>query len=115
MAISVRAAASPEELETLLEDAVLLRDGAAVEALFEHGDVLVAEVARVSRGAEGSELLSRQGYVASPRSVRVGYCAAVIAGEHTVTVSCRGPDQGWRLLAVIVAPAPDKSQRPICR
>jgi hypothetical protein len=33
---------SPEELETLLEDALLLHEGAAVAALFEDRDVLVS-------------------------------------------------------------------------
>lgn len=112
MAFPEVAAASPEELETLLEDALVLRDDAAVEALFEPWDVLVAVAGSISRGRVGTELLSRQGYVASPRSVRVVSGAAVIVGEHAVTVSCRGPDRSWRLLAVIVAPAQDISSRP---
>lgn len=96
------AAASPEELETLLEDALLLRDEAAVAALFEEGGVLVAGAGCVRSRDRAAEVLLQHDYVASARVVTVVRDIAVVVGDHTVNVSCRGPDKSWRLAATIV-------------
>lgn len=98
------AAASPEELETLLEDALLLHDHTAVAALFEDRGVLVAGPGCVRGRAEAAEVLVRHDYVASVRSVTVVRGVAVVVGDQTVNVSCRGPDRSWRLTAVIMMP-----------
>jgi hypothetical protein len=92
---------SPEELETLLEDALLLHDDAAVAALFTCG-VLVASSDGVQDGERASDVLAERGYVASARPARVVGGVAFGAGTHAVTVSCRGPDRGWQLLAVVL-------------
>lgn len=96
-------ASSPEELETLLEDAVLLGDQAAVLALFEPGAVLITGP-RVTGPEQALAELASLGYVAATRTV-AGRCeVAVIVGDHAVNVSCRGPDRSWRLVATIVRP-----------
>jgi hypothetical protein len=98
------AAASPEELETLLEDALLLHDDEAVAALFEDRGVLVAGPGYVRGRRHAAELLSQHDYVASVRSVTVVRDVAVVVGEHTVNISCRGSDRSWRLAAAILMP-----------
>jgi hypothetical protein len=95
------AAASPEELETLLEDALLFYDGAAVQALFEDGRVRVAGVSGALEGNSAGDLLADLGFLASGVSTRI--CADVAVGAGTaVTVSHRGADRRWRLLLVVV-------------
>ncbi len=98
------AATSPEELETLLEDALLLHDHAALAALFEDGGVLVTGPGCVSSRAHAAQRLSQRDYVATARSLTVVRDVAVVVGEHTVNVSYRGPDRRWRLVAAIVMP-----------
>ena len=98
------AAASPEELETLLEDALLLHDDAAVAALFEDRGVLVAGTGCVRSRDRAAEVLLQHDYVASARLVTVVRDIAVVFGDHTVNVSCRGPDRSWRLAVAIVMP-----------
>jgi hypothetical protein len=96
-------ARTPEELETLLEDAFVLRDQAALAGLFENAALLVPgqglrdgrgreEIARVA-GAMW-ELEGR--YFANPRRVlQVGSTALVLA-ERAVNVARRGHDGSWR-------------------
>jgi hypothetical protein len=98
------AAASPEELETLLEDALLLHDDAAVAALFEDRGVLVDGAGCVKSRDRAAEVLLQHDYVASARLVIVVRDIAVVVGDHTVNVSCRGPDRNWRLAAAIALP-----------
>jgi hypothetical protein len=92
---------SPEELETLLEDALLLHDGAAVAALFSSG-VVIASPDGLHEGVRARDVLSERGYVASARPPRLVGGVALGAGRDAVTVSCRGPDRGWQLLAVVL-------------
>jgi hypothetical protein len=98
------AAASPEELETLLEDALLLDDDGAVADLFEDRGVLVPGPGRVRGRAHAAEVLSPHDFAASARSVTVVRDVAVVVGDHTVNVSCRGLDRSWRLVVAIVMP-----------
>jgi len=94
-------ASSPEELETLLEDAVLLGDKAAVASLFDAGAVLITGP-RIAGPEQALAELDKLGYVASTRTVSVRHGAAVLVGEHAVNVSFRTPDGAWRLVATIV-------------
>jgi hypothetical protein len=94
---------SPEELETLLEDAVLLGDEAAVASLFDDGAVLVTSAGLIGPARALTEFAGR-GYIASTRTVRVRRDAAVVVGDYAVNVSFRGPDGAWRLVAAIVRP-----------
>ena len=95
-------AASPEELDTLLEDALLMNDGPAVAALFAGTDVFVASPGRIRHGAEATDLLAERGYLASPYCVLVAPGVALGVGDRAVSVSSRGTDGRWRLLAVVV-------------
>lgn len=96
-------ASSPEELETLLEDAVLLGDEAAVLSLFEAGAVLITG-SRVTGPEQALTELASLGYVAAARTVTGRREVAVIVGDHAVNVSCRSPDGSWRLVATIMRP-----------
>jgi hypothetical protein len=96
-------ASTPEELETLLEDAVLLGDEAAVAALFDEGAVLVSGP-RIIGPKQALAELARLGYVATTRTVTVRRDLAIVIGDHAVNISIRAPDGGWRLVAAIVRP-----------
>jgi hypothetical protein len=100
------AAESPEELEILLEDALVLQDDAAVAALFEEGGVLVESSGCVRGRNQVAHLLAQQQYLAAPCSVTVVNNIAIVVGRHTVNVSCRDPGAGWRLVAAIVTATP---------
>jgi hypothetical protein len=108
-------ASSPEELETLLEDAVLLGDEAAVLALFDAGAVLITGPCVTGPGTALAELAAL-GYVAGTRTVSERRDLAVIVGDHAVNVSYRAPDGGWRLVAAIVRPGtPHDSNSTPCQ
>jgi hypothetical protein len=94
-------ASSPEELDTLLEDAVLLGDGAAVTALFDEGAVLISGP-RISGPQQALAELADLGYVAATRTVTLRRDVAVVVGDHAVNISTRAPDGAWRLLAAII-------------
>jgi hypothetical protein len=98
-------AASPEELEVLLEDALLLHDAAAVAALFEDRGILVTGPGSVTARAQAADALAACGFIASPRSVALLDDIAVVVGDHTVNISCRGTDRRWRLVVAIMMPA----------
>jgi hypothetical protein len=103
-------APTPEALETLLEDAFVLRDPAALAALFEPGAVLVAAGAR--RAARGRAAIARAAaagwardrtYVAQPLCVfRTGDTALVLAAGG-LSVVRRGPDGAWRYAIALLA------------
>ena len=97
-------ASSPEELETLLEDAVLMGDEAAVTALFHAGAVFITGP-RIAGPEQALEELSKLGYVASTRTASVRHDAAVVVGDHAVNVCIRTPDRAWLLIATIVRAA----------
>jgi hypothetical protein len=98
-------AGSPEELEILLEDALLLHDAFAVAALFEDRGVLVTGPGSVIGPAEAANALTEHTFVASPHSATLVGDIAVVVGDRTVNISCRGTDRRWRLVVAIVMPA----------
>lgn len=96
-------ARTPEELETLLEDAFVIRDRAALAGLFDAGAVLVAhrgtmrarggqEIARLVTAAWDRDLA----YVAAPGRVLQARDVALIVAEHDINVVRRGSDRLWR-------------------
>lgn len=99
----VTGARSPEELETLLEDAFVLRDATALCRLFEAGAVLVAggglEDAR-GRGAIArlaAMLWDRDRmYLAGPRRIVQTRDTALVLASGAVNVLRRTDDGSWR-------------------
>jgi hypothetical protein len=98
-------ASSPEELEILLEDALIMHDAAAVAALFEDRGVLVTVPGSVVGPAQAAIALEEHTFVASPHSATLVGDIAVVVGDHTVNISSRGTDRRWRLVVAIVVPA----------
>lgn len=94
-------ARTPEELETLLEDALLLRDRAALVALFEDQAVLVAGDERSACGGAAIAQLALamwvgdHTYVADPQRILQARDTALIIAERGVNVACRGTDGTW--------------------
>jgi hypothetical protein len=95
-------ARTPEELETLLEDAFVLRDRLALMQLFEPAAVLAAggrddvrghrEIARVA-----AELWdAKRTYLADPRRVLQVGDTALVLGGRAINVVRRGGDGSWR-------------------
>ncbi len=95
-------ARTPEELETLFEDAVTVRDRDAIAELFEDGAVLVmADVAREARGAgEIARVAERWphdlAYLADPWRVLQARDTALVVAQHAINVVRRGEEGTWR-------------------
>ena len=102
-------ARSPEELDTLLEDAFVLGDPAALTRLFEVAGVLVAEglpaaCGRPEIGRVGARLLTDgRSYVADSHRVVVTNGIALVLGEEAVHVARRGRDRSWRYVISLLA------------
>jgi hypothetical protein len=101
-------ARTPEELETLCEDALVMRDGQALAELFEEGAILVAgdelpargsaEIARLALATwEGDRV-----YVANPRHVMQARDIALLVAEQGINVVHRGLDSAWRYSIVFL-------------
>jgi hypothetical protein len=103
-------ARTPEELETLLEDWLVLRDSHAVAGLFEEGAVLAAGDERPARGGEEiarSALATWTGghtYVADPRQVLQARDLALIVSEGAIHVARRRDDGSWRYAISLLSP-----------
>ena len=106
---------TPEELGTLLEDALLLRDADAVARLFEDGSLLVnGEESQPVRGhaavLRAASLLCNRGcaYLANPRRVFQTRDTALLIGEGVINVARRGHDGTWRLsISMLRAQSPE--------
>jgi mannose-6-phosphate isomerase-like protein (cupin superfamily) len=102
-------ARTPEELETLFEDALLVRDHQVLTALFESGATLVMSSDEPVRGGEAiarAALASRNGigaYVADPRRVLLARDSALVVTDRGVNVMQRGADGAWRYAIVLHA------------
>jgi hypothetical protein len=95
-------ARTPEELETLFEDAFIVRDADTFGALFQRGAVLVAESCRCeARGDAGiaraaSATWDRErAYIADVRRVVQVRDTALSVGRG-INVLRRGADGSWR-------------------
>jgi hypothetical protein len=99
-------ARTPEELETLLEDALVMRDREALAKLFEAGAVLREGDGPLTRGAQDIAHLSLttwegdRAYVADPRHVIQARDIALIVAEQGVNVARRDHDGDWRYVIV---------------
>src|SRR5215207_6408306 len=102
-------ARTPEELETLFEDALLVRDHQVLTALFESGATLVMGGQQPVPGGEAiarAALASRDGigaYVADPRRVLLARDSALVVTDRGVNVMQRGADGAWRYAVVLHA------------
>jgi hypothetical protein len=99
-------ARTPEELETLFEDTLVLRDHQALAELFEEGAMLVVDDERSARGSEditGLALVTWEGghtYAADPQRVLQARDIALIVSERGINVARRGHDGTWRYAIV---------------
>jgi hypothetical protein len=96
-------ARTPEELETLLEDAFVLHDRQALAQLFHPGAILVAggrlfeargrrQIARVAAQLWDLD----HGYLADPRRVLQVHDTALVLADHAINVGRRDTDGFWR-------------------
>lgn len=93
-------ARTPEELESLLEDALVVRDAAALVELFEPAAV----VGHSGERAHGEQIgwflhrLRANGltYVADPRLVLQAGDTALLVARSSTSVMHRGADASWR-------------------
>ena len=100
-------AQTPEELETLLEDALILRDSRALRTLFEPGASLMTDhdpparnrdaIVRLALATWGGE----HPYVADPRQIVVARDIALIIGEQGLHVAHRDRDGAWQYAIVL--------------
>lgn len=102
-------AQTPEELETLFEDTLLLRDRQALAELFEDGAVLVVSDEESARGGEDIAqlaLVTWEGgrtYVADPQGVMQARDIALLVSRRGTNVMRRGSDGTWRYAIVCQA------------
>jgi len=92
----------PEELDTLFEDALVVRDQARLRSLFCDAAVL-ASGSLESRGGEAigraaADLWEGEGtYVAGSGRVLRSRGMALVSSDSAVHVACRGADGTWRI------------------
>jgi len=109
-------ARSPEELEALFEDTLIMGDREALLELFETHAVLAGRDARLTHGREdiaGLVLTALDGdrsYVADLRQVIQANDIALIVSEWGINVARRARDGAWRYLIVSQATG-DKQRR----
>jgi ketosteroid isomerase-like protein len=96
-------ARTPEELETLFEDACVIRDSEALAQLFEDGALLLAGPGpQEARGAgEIAHVVAAmwkhdRTYLADPRRVLQARDTALVLAEQSINVMRRASDGTWR-------------------
>jgi ketosteroid isomerase-like protein len=112
-------ARTPEELETLFEDAFVTRDREVLAQLFEDGAVLVADDGPQARGGEeiarfATAMWERdRTYVADPRRVLQARDTALVVAEQSINVVRRGSNGRWRYAISLLSlrdPTPREEQ-----
>ncbi len=105
-AIRRNGARTPEELETLFEDALVMRDQAALIELFDEESVLMSRAGTSVRGAADVArwaLATWHGdhpYVADPQAVGQALDLALVVAERSINVARRARDGTWRYAIV---------------
>jgi hypothetical protein len=100
-------ARTPEDLEALFEDALVMRSVTMLGELFDDHAVLVTREAGTARGVTDVVALAlaalRDGnlYTADPRLVTQTRDIALIIGACGTNVACRGRDGVWRFTIVL--------------
>jgi hypothetical protein len=96
-------ARTPEELETLLEDAFVLHDPEALARLFHPGAILLAGGGLPE--ARGPQQIARvaaqlwdldRSYLADPRRVLQAHDTALVVAGHAINVGRRSTSGSWR-------------------
>jgi hypothetical protein len=101
-------ARTPEELETLLEDAFVTRDLEALIQLFEKGALLVGSDVKEGRGEEEIARLAttlwdrNRSYIADPRRIVQAGDTALVVADGGVNVARRGGDGAWRYAIALI-------------
>jgi ketosteroid isomerase-like protein len=112
-------ARTPEELETLFEDAFVTRDAEALCGMFADGALLaIGEPPNAARGAEEIGRLATvlctgdRTYVAEPRRVLQARDTALVVADRAINVARRGSDGAWRYAIALLSlhPAPTKEE-----
>jgi len=110
---------TPEELETLFEDACLVGDGAGLAGLFEEGAVLaVLGTPREARGAgaierEAGRLVAAElVYVAGPSRVVQARDTGLVLGAHAVNVVRRDGAGVWRYAISLLTDTHQSPEEP---
>ena len=99
-------ARSPEELETLFEDSLLVRDCPALSQLFDGRSTFVAQNVGTARGSAEIARLAlatwhgNAPYVADPRQIVQARDIALIIADRAINVARRGHDGVWRYAIV---------------
>jgi hypothetical protein len=103
-------ARTPEELETMFEDAFMLRDAEALARLFEEGAVLAAgDGLPEARGGEAIARLAPvlwerdRTYLADLRQVLQARDTALVVADGGVHVVRRGKDGAWRYAIALLS------------
>lgn len=102
-------ARTPEELETLLEDVLMIGDREELAGLFEDGALLVTQDGQAVRGGSaiaGLALSSWHGelaYVADPQQVLQARDIALIVSSQGMSVMRRGCDGAWRYVIALLS------------
>jgi hypothetical protein len=96
-------ARSPEELESLFEDAILTQDGESLGLLFERDAVLSADDGATVAEGRGEIVRAVTGlwrrdvrYLAHPSAILQSGDTSLVVGSHGVNVCRRGRDRCWR-------------------
>lgn len=102
-------ARTPEELESLLEDAFVLHDRPALTRLFGDGAVLAAPEQEPTAGREAIERVAARFwesggiYVADPRNILQARDTALVLSDSGVNVVHRGTDGMWRYAIAVLS------------
>jgi hypothetical protein len=111
-------ASTPEELETLLEDAFVTRDGGAVADLFEEEAVLAADDG--GPPARGGDQIARpftaiwqanHKFVAQPQRILQASGTALVVADASISVVRRGSDGAWRYAISLLALEHDRKEK----
>lgn len=114
---AIGGAQSPEELETLFEDALLMRDREALAGIFDVDAVLATPRADIAHGSPRIVPLALatwpydRPYTAGPQSVIQAPTLALVVSSHGINVARRGPDGSWRYAIVFDARSRENHMR----
>ena len=99
----MRGAESPEQLEEMLEDALLLRDVDALSRIARRGCVVRAGRASTVEQLAGAEVAT--GFVADLRMVLQRRRTALLIGRSSVNVARRDGRGRWRYAIIVLQDA----------